>query len=123
MASETPPLARIAVQKAEEGFTVASAGSVEDDPETAACFCNWRSMSRPMTPLLSLALERAIMRHTLGLAVLSTHLYLSPVYRTDRRDLLEAGLGAHLAGDYVKSIHVLVHADRRSLPHSSRLPG
>lgn len=107
MASETPLLARIAVQKAEEGFTVASAGSVEDDPD-GRLLLQLAQYVEATTPMLSLALERAITRHTLGLAVLSTHLYLSPVYRTDRRDLLEAGLGAHLAGDYVKSIHVLV---------------
>jgi hypothetical protein len=59
------------------------------------------------TPLLSLALERGMERHSLGLESISSHLYRSPVFRTERKELVEAGLSAHLSGDYVKAIHVL----------------
>jgi hypothetical protein len=107
MVNETPLLARIAVQKSEEGFTVASAGSVIDDPDNRLLLELARYIEAT-TPMLSLALERALTRHSLGLDAISAHLHLSPVFRADRRDLIEAGLSAHLAGDYVKAAHVLI---------------
>lgn len=107
MTDQTPLLARIAVRKSEEGLTVAAAGSVIDDPD-GRLLLELARYIEGTTPMLSLALERAITRHALGLEAISAHLYLSPVFRTDRRDLIEAGLGAHLAGDYVKAVHVLV---------------
>jgi hypothetical protein len=107
MTQQTPLLARIGVQKGDDrGFTVATAGSVIEDPD-GRLLLQLAEHTGSTTPLLSLALERAVTRHSLELESISTYLYKSPVFKAERKELIDAGLSAHFAGDYVKAIHVL----------------
>ena len=107
MTEQAPLMARIAVVKSDEGFTVATAGSVTEDPD-GRLLLQLAQHIEGMTPLLSLALERGLEKYSLGPESIATYLYQSPVFRAERKELIDAGLTAHFAGDYVKAIHVLL---------------
>jgi hypothetical protein len=58
-------------------------------------------------------------RHNLGSQELLQHLYQSPLFENERRNILKRGLDAYFAGDHIASVHFLIpqveHALRRFL--------
>ena len=107
MASQAPLMAEIGVVKSDEGFTVATAGSVAEEPG-GRLLLQLAQQIQAMTPFLSLALERAVSRYSFGPESISEYLFRSPVFRTERKELINARLSAHFSADYVKAIHVLL---------------
>jgi hypothetical protein len=107
MIVRTPLLTAIGIEKSDDGFIVATAGSVTADPD-GRLLLQLAQYIEGSTALLSRALERGFARHLLGAEAVSAYLYRSPLFRTERQELIGAGLAAHFAGDYVKAIHVLV---------------
>ena len=90
-----------------DGFTTATVRSVEDDLEGrsiqhAADRFNWNA------PFLYHALNRIKEKHGCDLDALVAHLNEAPWFAAHREALLREGLAAWIAGDAVKSIHVLV---------------
>jgi hypothetical protein len=107
MAERTPLWAMISIEKSDDGFTVAKAGSVADDP-AGRLLLQLAQYLEGTAFVLSQTLERGISRHSLGADAISTYIYRSPVFCAERKSLIDSGLAAHFAGDYVKAIHVLV---------------
>jgi hypothetical protein len=108
MTTQAPLMAMIGIEKSDEGgFTVATAGSVIEDPEGRLLLQLARDIEGS-TLLLSRVLDRGLARHTLGAGAVTAYLYKSPVFRAERRELIDAGVRAHFAGIYVQAVHVLI---------------
>lgn len=89
------------------GFTEATIGSIEDDPEGraikhAADSFGWNA------PFLDVALGRMKEKHGFELNAVIAHLEKAPIFAPDRSGLLREGLAAWSTADPVKAIHVLV---------------
>lgn len=108
IAKNAPLIAMIPSQiMGSDGFTKATIGSIDDDLDGrtiqhAADLFNWNA------PWLSFALNRAKNKYSIDLEKLIAALSKSPFFAKDREPLLREGLGAWLAEDAVKAIHVLV---------------
>jgi hypothetical protein len=108
MTEEAPLLSRIPIAKSDDdGFTVATVGPISQDPD-GQMLLRLAQYIESTTTLLSLALERASSRYSLDADAITEYLYQSPVFRTERKELIHAGLVAHFGGDYVKAVHVLL---------------
>lgn len=107
MMHQAPLQAMIGVQKIGDGHIVAQAGSVEADPEDRVIM-HLAQMIEIETPFLSWALDKTHERYSPSATVVCDFLGESPLFPSEERDLLMEGIEAHLNGDCVKAVHILL---------------
>lgn len=114
IAKEHPLLGLIGVTKIADGHFAAKAGSIEKDPDGRLIMQLAENLALA-APFLNGAIRKAIEKHGLNSERILDVLYVSPAFDPDRRDLLKSGIDAYLAGDYIKTVHVLVPQIEHSL--------
>ncbi|MCC7497089.1 MAG: DUF4209 domain-containing protein [Bryobacterales bacterium] len=114
IAKEHPLLGLISVTKIADGHFAAKAGSIEKDPDGRLIMQLAENLALA-APFLNGALRKAIDKHGLDSERILDVLYVSPAFDPDRKDLLKSGIDAYLAGDYIKTVHVLVPQIEHSL--------
>jgi Domain of unknown function (DUF4209) len=90
-----------------DGFTKATIGSVKDDLDGRIVHHAAQLLSQ-QGPWLNLAWRRIQEKHGAGLDALLELLSRSPCYPPERLSFIREGLTAWIAGDHVKTVHVLV---------------
>ena len=114
IAKEHPLLGLISVTKIAGGHFAAKAGSIDKDPDGRLIMQLAENVALA-APFLNGALRKAVDTHGLDSDGILEVLYVSPAFDPDRRDLLKSGIDAYLAGDYIKTVHVLVPQIEHSL--------
>jgi hypothetical protein len=103
---------------APDGRDVAEVGSVEEDLGGRVVMQMSQNLQFEGLFLRRTMAEMA-KRHNLGSQELLQHLYQSPLFENERRNILKRGLDAYFAGDHIASVHFLIpqveHALRRFL--------
>lgn len=90
-----------------DGFTKAAIGSVKDDLDSRIVHHAAQLLSQ-QGPWLNLAWQRIHAKHSAELDAVLEWLSRSPCFPTERMPFIREGLTAWLAGDHVKTVHVLV---------------
>jgi hypothetical protein len=90
-----------------DGFTKATIGSVKDDLDGRIVHHAAQLLSQ-QGPWLNLAWRRIQEKHGAGLDTLLELLSRSPCYPPERLSFIREGLTAWIAGDHVKTVHILV---------------
>ena len=114
IAKEHPLLGLIGVTKIADGHFAARAGSIEKDPDGRLIMQLAENIALA-APFLNGVIRKAIEKHSLDSERILDALYESPAFDPDRKDLMKSGLDAYLAGDYIKTVHVLVPQIEHSL--------
>lgn len=105
---EVAPLSSlIPVTRVEEGRFVATAGSVEQDPDGRLIMQLAQNLGIT-AQFLTITMERARERHALDPEKIASFLFASPVYDATRRATILEALGAYFSGDLVKFVHLAV---------------
>lgn len=97
-----------------DGFTKATIGSVRDDLDSRVVYHAAQVISQ-QGPWLNLAWERIRAKHGADLEAVLQWLSRSPCFPPERLPFIREGLAAWLAGDHVKTVHVLVPQVESSL--------
>jgi hypothetical protein len=90
-----------------DGFTKATIGSAKDDLDGRIVNHAAQLLSQ-QGPWLNLAWQRIQAKHGVALDAVVEWLSRSPCFPTERIAFIREGLTAWLAGDHVKTVHVLV---------------
>lgn len=90
-----------------EGRAVAGIGPVEEDPEGNLIHHVSRMMGFAAF-FLRAVVERLVTPRGLTVGDVTAFVYRSPVFNPAKRAVVEAGLRAYLAGDWLVAIHMLV---------------
>jgi hypothetical protein len=115
MRSETPLLSLISVTRVDaDGRPVGRIGSVDEDLEGRLHQQLGRSIGFQQ-PFLVWALDRLRERHSPTVGNVLKFLKESPLFSVSSGTLLQEGLEAYWAGDFVKAIHILVPQVERTL--------
>lgn len=108
--------------KDDGGRTVAIVGSIDSDLEGQLV----RHIAQNIhisSVWLRESMRRGLEAGQLSEETLIGHLFASPLFRPDRRPMLEAGIRAYIAGDYLTSIHILVPQAEQAVRQLATLVG
>lgn len=108
--------------KATDGRTVAHVGGLEDDFEGHLLELLTHEVAST-TPLLFEAMSRGLESGLISVGGIVALLAASPVFLEDRRPLVEAGVRAFVAGDYVAAIHLLIPQIEQALRQLAAMIG
>ncbi len=103
---EFPLQALMAVTTIADDHIIAKTGSIDTDPDGRLKLEVAQRVS-VSTLLLSKTLEKIIELYSPTPEQIINHLYESPLFDIDKKDLILEGVQSYLEGDYVKTIHVL----------------
>lgn len=107
-AANAPLYSRISITiMDDDGFTTATIGSVKDDMP-GRILSAAATVIGAQAPMLHQALARAKSSWSLDAEAILAFLAQSPLFPPRAHGLLRSGLDAWLAGDFVKTVHVLV---------------
>lgn len=90
-----------------DGRAVAGVGSLEQDPE-GNLVRHTAQMMGYVTWSIRAVVERLRTSRQLSVGNVVSFVYRSPIFDSSKRPIVEAGLRAYLAGDWVVAIHLLV---------------
>lgn len=107
MQTDTPLLAILPVSLIADGNVVATAGSVEEDPDGRLRWQITETLGME-TPFLGAVIDRLRERHALTVGHVVDFLAQSPAFDEPRIRIVSEGLAAYFSGDHVKAAHVLV---------------
>ncbi|MSV27535.1 MAG: DUF4209 domain-containing protein [Bryobacterales bacterium] len=102
-----PLIALIGVEKISEGHISGQAGPIAEDRNGRLYFKLGESISF-RAPLLRGSLAKTFEKHHLTAELILAHLYESPFFDDDKRDLIKHGLEAYCRKDHITAISVLV---------------
>ena len=105
--TKAPLMARIGVSRIVGDHFAAEAGSIEDDPEGRLIMQLAQHIDFYYFAL-SRSLDQLWAKNGLEADTIMAVLDESPVFTPERRPLLEEGVKAYVAHDYIKAIHVLI---------------
>lgn len=105
-----------------EGRPVSQIGSVENDLEGRVIQQTSQNMQIEKF-FLSGAIDAVLDHYDLGHEDLVNHLLQSPVFNSEMRPALEAGLSAYLREDYISSVSVLIPQIEAAIRHLANLVG
>jgi hypothetical protein len=106
----------------QDGHVVACIGTYDTDPDGKVAHFTSQHVGLT-TPFRAMVLDSIVKAYNPSAVQLLTWLRQSPVYTDERASLINAGLEAYLAGDFVKSIHVLIPQIERALLELAALRG
>lgn len=108
MLNDSALLAHIPITLAgPRGFTEAKVGSLKDDPDGHA-FLHASRLFGWHSSFLNLAFRRAREKHGMTIEQIIAHARMCPFFPEDRMPLLQKGVEAWLADDFVSAVHILV---------------
>lgn len=115
---EHPLQAMLQVRTISNGQLASKTGSVDDDPDGRLRLAFGERIS-VSSLFLSETLDRVRIQYSPTAEQILEHVYQSPLFDPDRRELLFDGIHAYLLQDHLKAIHILVpqieHILRRTL--------
>ena len=90
-----------------EGRPVASVGPIEDDFDGNVVHHVSQTMLYS-TVFLRYALDAFIDRFELSTQSFLNHIYASPIFRDDKKAIIEQGIDAYLQGEVITAVHLLI---------------
>jgi hypothetical protein len=106
----------------EDGHVIARVGPYDADPEGKLA----HSVAQHVgfgAPFREMVLQSIVTKYGPTADAMVSFLRVSPLYAADRESILKAGVEAHLKGDYLKAIHVLIPQMERALLQLAELLG